>query len=69
MQFLKRVRKKIHKTLLEYPAYVKMLEVRDRVAKRILAALLTFFDVIGPFLTLLCTKKPDTQSGPSTGIM
>ena len=48
------------------PTYVKLLQVRDKVLKRILTALLAFFDLIAPVLTFLCIKKPDTEN---TGIM
>ena len=48
------------------PTYVKLLQVRDKVLKRIYIALLAFFDLIAPVLTFLCIKKPDTEN---TGIM
>ena len=51
------------------PTYVKLLQVRDKALKRMLTALLTFFDLIAPVLTFLCIKKPDTQNGTNTGIM
>ena len=51
------------------PTYVKLLQVRDKVLKRILTALLAFFDLIAPVLTFLCIKKPDTESDPSNRIM
>ena len=69
MQFLKKIRNKIHQKLLEYPTYVKLLQVRDKVLKRMLTALLAFFDLIAPVLTFLCIKKPDTENGTNTGIM
>ena len=70
MQFLKTISKKIHEKLLEYPAYVKLLRIRDKVTKRTLTALLTFFDIISPFLLFLCTKKSDTdESGAKNGVM
>ena len=63
------MKKKIHEKLLEYPAYVKLLEVRDKVTKRMLVALLAFFDLIGPLLTFLCIKKPETENETNNGIM
>ena len=65
MQFFKEIKKKIHRKLLEYPAYVKLLQFRDKVTKRMLTALLAFFDLIAPVLTFLCTKKPDTELDPN----
>ena len=65
MKYFKKVKMKIHKKLLKYPAYVKLLQV----PKRILAALLAFFDFIGPCLTFLCTRKPDNETGTDNGIM
>ena len=69
MGCFKKTKKKIHDKLLEYPAYVKLLEVRDKVTKRMLIALLAFFDLIAPVLTFLCIKKPDTENGTNTAIM
>ena len=69
MEFFKKIKKKIHEKLLEYPAYVKLLEVRDKVTKRMLIALLAFFDLIAPLLTFLCIKKPDTENGTNNAIM
>ena len=65
MQFFKIINEK----LLEYPAYVKLLQFRDKVTKRMLIALLAFFDFISPVLTFLCIKKPDNENGRNTGIM
>ena len=69
MQFFKKIKNKIHQKLLEYPTYVKLLQVRDKVSKRMLTALLAFFDLIAPVLTFLCIKKPDTENGTNNGIM
>ena len=69
MLFFKKIKNRIHQKLLEYPTYVKLLQVRDKVLKRMLTALLAFFDLIAPVLTFLCIKKPDTQNGTNTGIM
>ena len=69
MQFFKKIKNKIHQKFLEYPTYVKLLQVRDKVLKRILTALLAFFDLIAPVLTFLCIKKPDNENGTSTAIM
>ena len=69
MQFFKKIKNKIHQKFLEYPTYVKLSQVRDKVLKQMLTALLAFFDLIAPVLTFLCIKKPDTENGTSTGIM
>ena len=69
MKFFKKIKKKIHQKLLEYPAYVKLLLILDNAPKRMLTALLAFFDLIAPVLTFLCIKKPDTESDPSNRIM
>ena len=69
MKFFKKIKNKIHQKLLQYPAYVKLLKVRDNVPKRMLTALLAFFDLIAPVLTFLCIKKPDTENGTNSGIM
>ena len=69
MQFFKEIKKKIDKKLLEYPAYVKLLQIRNKVTKRTLTALLAFFDFISPLLTFLCIKKPDTEGETSNEIM
>ena len=69
MQFFKKIKKKIHSRLLKYAAYVKFLQARDKVLKRMLTALLGFFDLIAPVLTFLCTKKPDTENETSNRIM
>ena len=69
MQFFKKIKNKIHQNLLKYSAYVELLKVREKVLKRILTALLAFFDLIAPVLTFLCIKKPDTENGTNTGIM
>ena len=69
MQFFKKIKNKIHQNLLKYSAYVELLKVREKVLKRILTALLAFFDLIAPVLTFLCIKKPDTENGANTGIM
>ena len=69
MQFFKKIKNKIHQNLLKYSAYVELLKVREKVLKRILTALLAFFDLIGPLLTHLCTKKPDTENETKNGIM
>ena len=41
------------------PAYQAFLRRRDKVAKRMLDALLLFFDAIGPALSFFCLKKVD----------
>ena len=69
MQFFKKIKKKFHQKLLEYPAYVTLLQIRDKVPKRMLAALLAFFDLIGPVLAFLCIKKPDNKNETNNGIM
>ena len=69
MQFFKETKKKTNEKLLEYPAYAKLLEFRDKAANRMLIALLAFFDLISPLLTYLCTKKPDTENETNNGIM
>ena len=69
MQFFKKIKKKIHSRLLKYAAYVKFLQARDKVLKRMLTALLAFFDLIAPVLTFLCIKKPDSKNGTNSGIM
>ena len=69
MQIFKKVKKKIHKKLLKYPAYVQILQIRDKVNKRLLAALLAFFDAISPLLIFLCINKPDTEENRNNGIM
>ena len=69
MQFLKKIKKTIHQKFLEYPAYVKLLQVRDKVLKRMLTDLLAFFDLIAPVLIFLCVKKPDTENETENGIM
>ena len=69
MQFFKDTKNKIHQKFLEYPAYVKLLQVRDKVLKRMLTDLLAFFDLIAPVLIFLCVKKPDTGNKRNSGIM
>ena len=64
-QFFRKTRKKLTK----YPTYMQFEKVLDKVANRILAALLAFFDVISPSLTFFCTKKPDTETGAGNEIM
>ena len=64
-QFFKKTRNKLGK----YPTYVQFEKILDKVASRILAALLAFFDVVSPLLTFLCIKKPDTVTGADNGIM
>ena len=69
MQCFKDIKKKIHLKLLEYPAYVKLLQILDRVEKRLYTALLAFFNLIAPVLTFLCIKKPETENERNTAIM
>ena len=64
-QFFKKIRKKLAK----YPTYVQFEKILDKVASRILVALLAFFDWISPLLTFLCTKKPDTETRADNAIM
>ena len=70
MKFFKKIKEKIHEKLLEYPAYVKFLKMRDKATKCILAALLAFFDLIGPLLSFLCIKKSDKDENQvNKGVM
>ena len=68
-KFFNKIKNKIHEKLLKYPAYVKLLQIRDKKQKRILTALLAFFDLIAPVLTFLCIGKPDSETGTNSGIM
>ena len=69
MKLSNKNKSKTNEKLLEYPAWAKLLQFRDKVANRMLTALLAFFDLIGPLLTYLCTKKPDTENETNNGIM
>ena len=70
MQFFIKVKEKVHEKLLEYTVYVKFLQMRDKATKCILAALFAFFDLIGPFLSFLCTKKSDKDENQvNKGVM
>ena len=53
-EFFRKVGERISQT----PAYAKFLKVRDKVANRILNALLVFFNAIAPCWTFLCVKTP-----------
>ena len=55
--FYREIKNKVKKT----PAYVKLAGIGDKVADHILKALLAFFRVVSPILTLLCTKTPDSD--------
>ena len=68
-KFFNKIKNKIHEKLLKYPAYVNLLQIRDKKQKRILTALLAFFDLIAPVLTFLCIGKPDSETGTNSGIM
>ena len=59
MQILKKIARKIDKKLAKYPAYVKFLKFRDKVAECILAALLAFFNAVGPVWNFLFVKAPN----------
>ena len=59
MGIFKKITRKIDKKLAKYPAYVKFLKFRDKVAECILAALLAFFDAVGPVWNFLFVKTPN----------
>ena len=55
---------KIKKKLETYPAYVKLLRIKDKIAGHIRNGLLAFFNTIGPVWTFLCVKtlNPDATN-------
>ena len=64
-QFYQKTKVKIKKKLETYPAYFKVLRVRDKIAEHIRNGLLAFFNAVGPLWTFLFVKapKPDRTSG------
>ena len=52
---------KLKKKVKSTPTYAKFERIRDKVAKCILEALLAFFSVLGPVLTFICTKTPNSD--------
>ena len=70
MQFIQKIKTKIKNKLAKYPAYVKFLQVRSRVIKLILNALMAFFNAVGPVWNFVCTKtlNPGRTTGPSNEI-
>ena len=59
MGIFKKLTRKIDKKLAKYPAYVKFLKFRDKVAECILVALLAFFSAVGPVWNFLFVKTPN----------
>ena len=51
--------KKIDEKLAKYSAYVKFLQIRDKVAECILTALLACFNTVGPVWNFLFVKAPN----------
>ena len=68
-KFFEDIIEKIDKKLAKYPAYVKFLRIRDKVAECILAALLAFFNAVGPVWNFLFVKTTnDETSGTSNKV-
>ena len=63
----KKVKTKIIKKLEKYPAYAKLLKVRDKVAEYILIALMAFFNAVGPVWNFLFVKAPNPDKSSGTG--
>ena len=62
---IKQLYKKVKIKVSSHPAYVKFIQKRDRLADRMLVALLAFFDAISPVLTPLCLNDPDEKADSS----
>ena len=60
--FMQKIKDKIKKS----DTFVKFLRVRDKLAERILAALLTSFDAIGPCWNFLFLKTPEEIENESS---
>ena len=58
---VKKYFKKVRDKITSHPTYVAFSRQADKLAKPILTGLLAFFSCIGPLLTFLCTKTPDTD--------
>ena len=60
-RFYRKTKAKIEKKLKRYPAYHKLIRVRDAIAEYIRRGLLAFFNAISPVWTFLCVKtlNPD----------
>ena len=62
---IKQLYKKVKTKITSHPVYVKFIQKRDKLADRMLVALLAFFDAISPVLTFLCINQvdPDEETG------
>ena len=60
--FMQKIKDKIKKS----DTFVKFLRVRDKLAERILAALLAFFDAISPCWKFLFLKTPEEIENESS---
>ena len=63
---IKQLYKKVKNKISSHSAYVKFIQKRDRLADRMLVALLAFFDAISPVLTFLCINKVDPDKKPNS---
>ena len=64
---IKQLYNRVKTKISSHPTYVKFIQKRDKLADRMLVALLAFFDAISPVLTFLCINKvdPDEETGKS----
>ena len=57
MSFFQRIKDRVKKS----PTFVKMSDVRDKLAERILVALLAFFDFVGPVWNFLFLRTGEKK--------
>ena len=70
MQFLKQIKTKIKKKLEKYPAYIKLLKAKHKVAEFTLIAVMAFFNAVSPVWNFFCVKtlNPDQLKGTTNEI-